>query len=75
LLPLDLLLIVSDLFILPVIFIFLALKLIADKRACTQPQTAANRRTYAWPPHSSTNKTTRSRATESANPGPLFSGR
>jgi hypothetical protein len=74
LLSFDLLLIAPDLLILPVIFIFFTLKLVADERTGTQSQTTANRGTDTWPPHSRTNETTRRRTTESPNSGSLLSG-
>jgi hypothetical protein len=73
-LPFDLLLIIPDLLILSVIFIFLTLELVTDERTGTKSQTTANRGAQTRPPDSSTNKTACRCTTEGADSGSFLSG-
>jgi hypothetical protein len=74
-LPIDLALITANFLFLPVILLFLALKLIADESARAQPETAADRGSCRGMTHGATDKTAHRRAAERANARALFPSR
>jgi hypothetical protein len=74
LLSFDLLLISLDLLILPVVFIFLTLELVTDKRTGTKSEAAANRGTHTRAPDSSADETTRRCTTQSTDSSSFLPG-